>query len=72
VSLAVRVKPLVDRAPSEDAEEEEFGEDNATIDAFVSSFGFEYVDATQDSSDQPEERQDEDEDEFDGWYSTSP
>jgi len=56
VSLAVRVK-----ASSDDiSEEEEAGEDNASIDEFVSRFRFEYVDATL------EERECGDNDEFDG------
>lgn len=69
MSLAVRVKPLADRAPSGEGGEEVDGEDNATIDAFVSNFGFEYVDATEEPSGQPVEGQDEEEIEFDGWYS---
>lgn len=69
VSLAVRVKSLADRAPSGEGGEEVDGEDNATIDAFVSNFGFEYVDATEDPSGQTVEGQDEEEIEFDGWYS---
>ncbi len=69
MSLAVRVKPLADKLPVEDADEEDLGEDNATIDAFVSSFGFEYVDATQDSADQLEEGREEQDNEFDGSYS---
>lgn len=50
--LAVRVKSVPGETVGEplDDDDEERGEDNASIDGYVSGFGFEYVDATQNES----------------------
>ncbi|KAF5360370.1 hypothetical protein D9756_004916 [Leucocoprinus leucothites] len=66
VSLAVRVKASPDSVPEESAGEDEIAESNASIDEFVSRFGFEYVDATLDITDRREERKYGEEDELDG------
>ncbi|EKM79269.1 hypothetical protein AGABI1DRAFT_113845 [Agaricus bisporus var. burnettii JB137-S8] len=52
VLLAVRVKSVPGEMVREllDDDDEERGEDNASIDGYVSGFGFEYVDATQNES----------------------
>jgi hypothetical protein len=51
-------------------DEEEGEEDNASIDGFLSSSGFEYIDATLDIADRQEERKYEEKDDFDGELST--
>jgi hypothetical protein len=66
VSLAVRVKALPDETPEVPAEEEEKNENNASIDEFVSRFGFEYVDATSELADRRQERKYEEDDASDG------
>ncbi|KAJ3572948.1 hypothetical protein NP233_g2752 [Leucocoprinus birnbaumii] len=66
VALAVRVKASLDTVPEGPADDSEAEEDNAAIDDFVSTFGFEYVNAALDSADPREERDNDEEDEFDG------
>lgn len=46
--LAVRVKSLPGELVGEPLDDEERGEDNASIDGHISGLGFEYVDATTD------------------------
>jgi hypothetical protein len=58
VLLAVRVKSMPGELVGEPLDDEERGEDNASIDGHVSGFRFEYVDATSDG-DSSQQRQDE-------------
>lgn len=62
----MRVKASPDEIPEDPADKEEKEEDNASIDEFVSRFGFEYVDATSDIADHRQERKYEEEGESDG------
>lgn len=69
MSLAVRVNPLPGVLASEPADDVERDEDNASIDGYVSGFGFEYVDATLDVDDPQERSGYQEEDESDGELS---